>query len=110
MPTLVEKKEDGPRGAIWEVKWTWMPVFLAQDAELVREVDRRLNKLFAGGDPPLQGVLEKAMVDTICQKYPMKGLREALQKVIEVSPTIRLHLVDESPQPEAPTISVEGTK
>lgn len=100
MPFLVEKKEEGKTGGIWEVKWTWMPAFLAMDKSLVEAVDQRLNQLFAGGDPPLPGTLEKTILDVICQKYPMQGLREALQALQQVDPTIHLHLVDEVPTPE----------
>ena len=94
MPSLVEKTGTGKTGGIWEVKWTWMPAFLAMDKSLVEEVDKRMNELFAGGDPPMPGVLDKAVIDTICKKYPMQGLREAIEKIQEIDPTIRLHLVD----------------
>lgn len=94
MPSLVEKKQDGKTGAIWEVKWTWMPAFLAMDKALVEQVDQRLNQLFAGGDPPMPGILEKAVMDTVCQKYPMPGLREVMEAIHQVDPTVRLHLVE----------------
>lgn len=108
MPLLVEKKQEGKRGGIWEVKWTWMPAFLAMDKALVEEVDSQLNRLFAGGDPPMPGVLEKAVQDTICRKYPMVGLREVLQAIRAVDPTIHLHLVDEVPTPDEKTSVVQG--
>jgi hypothetical protein len=101
MPSLVEKTGKGARGGIWEVKWTWMPAFLAMDQDLVALVDKRLNELFAGGDPPIPGVLESAVRDVVCKKYPMAGLREALEAIQKVDPTIRLALVDEVAPPSS---------
>ena len=95
MRSVVEKTGEGEKGGIWEVKWTWVPAFLAMDQELVVLVDKRLNELFAGGDPPMPGVLDSAMMTVICKKYPMTGLREALEAIRQVDPTVKLHLVDQ---------------
>lgn len=92
MPLLVE--QTGSNG-IWEVKWMWMPVFLASNRELLKEVDQHLNQLFAGQDIPKSGVLDKAVINFICKKFPMQGLREALESIQKIDPTIRMHLVEE---------------
>lgn len=94
MPSLVEKMKEGTRGGIWGVKWMWMPAFLAMDEELVKSVDARLNQLFQGGDPPMPGILDKAVIDTVLKKYPMEGLRPALEALQKVDPTVRLHLIE----------------
>lgn len=91
MPSLLEKTENqGPRGEVWQVKWMWLPFFLAQDPELIRSVDKRLTQLFQGGPPPKEKVLESALIQAICQKYPMKGLREALEVTFEAIRDIEL--------------------
>jgi hypothetical protein len=86
MPALVEKTGKGKTGGIWEVKWTWMPAFLAMDRELVASVDKNLNDWFSGGDPPMPGILDKAVIKLVCRKYPMLGLREALLAIQAVDP------------------------
>lgn len=88
MPSLVEKKEQGKKGAIYEVKWMWMPAFLAMDEVLVRRVDVELNKLFAGGDPPMPGVMEATVIKTILKSYPMMGLEEVLKAIVKANPEV----------------------
>jgi hypothetical protein len=109
MPSLVEKTEDGRRGGIWEVKWTWMPAFLAMDTNLVKAVDEKLNQLFAGGDPPIPGVLDRAVIKEICRRYPMTGLGEALQALVAVDPTVKLHLVDDALTLQGEVSTASGT-
>lgn len=94
MPSLVEKTAEGKQGGIWEVKWTWMPAFIAMDRQLVARVDDRLNQLYAGGDPPLPEALNRTVIREICRSYPMFGLRETLESIIRIDPTIKIHLVD----------------
>ena len=108
MPSLVEKTGEGKRGGIWEVKWTWMPAFLAMDTSLVTAVDQHLNELFAGEEPPDQEVLEQAVVDLVCEKYTMDGLKEVLVAIRKVDPTERkLRLVGPERSPQS---SEEPTK
>jgi hypothetical protein len=101
MPHLVSKKQDAKKSGVYEVAWTWMPFFLANNVELHKHVDLELQARFVDyryfeGDNSVFDKMSAAVVDIIVAKVPMVGLREALTALIAVNPEIRLRLVEES--------------
>lgn len=70
-----------------EVKWTWMPYFLASDTELIRSVDGSLTEKFKGKELTqelMEGVHEEVL-DLISEKYPIQGLKSYLRGIEVVS-------------------------
>lgn len=109
MPYLVARTEDGKKGGIWEVKWTWMPYFLAADRELHKEVDQEMNKLFQNGEGA--DLMAKAMSGTvikiIAKRYRMPGLEEALRALELVDPEVKipLEVLSNDSEPVSPSSS-----
>jgi len=81
---LVHEVKDKP--GVFEVKWTWLPYFLAADAELVRAVDEKLNESFSGAPPSeeLMDEIHGTVIDVIMDKYPIPGLSWYLSAIKEV--------------------------
>jgi hypothetical protein len=72
----------------WEVKWMWLPQFLAMDKELVKQVDQHLTNRFSGADlshPYLPLEMHRAVIDQIVERYKFPGLRAYLEGVMAVS-------------------------
>lgn len=86
MPYLVGPKKDVR--STWEVYWGYLPYFLAADLELIKTVDARMKELYAGSedDPERARFLSKTVIKLILEKYPMKGLKEALTALEAMSP------------------------
>ncbi len=83
VPDLVQPTFDD--ASILEVKWTWLPFFLAMDAELVKNMDRKLSEEFSGQEPDLV-LLNARVIDMCCEAHPtLEGLREALELLTRVS-------------------------
>jgi hypothetical protein len=79
---------------VFEVAWTWVPFFIADDRELIKSADTELRELFSGkeflatsqSEDELMLRMHEAVIDMVCEKYPMKGLRQYLEAICEVSP------------------------
>jgi hypothetical protein len=83
---LVHPKKDNPDH--WEVKWTWMPFFLAADTNLHKEVDHHLTTRFGKADlshPSLPFEMHQAVIDFVVEKYKFPGLKAYLEGIMAVS-------------------------
>ena len=72
----------------WEVKWMWLPHFLAMNSPLHRQVDEHLTNRFHNADlshPYLPFEMHKAVIDMIVEKYEFPGLRAYLEGIMAVS-------------------------
>ena len=87
---LVHPKKGRP--GTFEVAWTWVPFFIAADSGLIESVDEEMKTRFGGREMLAYGVVElmlemhEAIIDMVCEKYPIKGLRQYLEAICEVSP------------------------
>jgi len=87
---LVHEKKGRP--GVFEVAWTWMPFFLADDRELIKSVDAELKELFGGQEmnahdaDALMLRMHEVVIDIVCRKYPIKGLLRYLEAICEVNP------------------------
>lgn len=72
----------------WEVKWTWMPFFLAADTNLHKQVDIHLTARFGNADMSNQYLpfeMHRAVIDFVVEKYQFPGLRAYLDGIMAVS-------------------------
>jgi hypothetical protein len=71
-----------------EVNWMWLPTFIGQNNNLLRELDKALEKKFT---PPLILTdelllsIHKYVIEWVDGKIGIKGLSEYLKAVEEVS-------------------------
>jgi hypothetical protein len=84
---LVQPRKDDPKR--WEVAWMWIPTFMSMNSELVKFVDQKMTEKFKGrplDDPELPGEMHLAVIETLCEKFPMKGLDYFLSSIFAVDP------------------------
>ena len=91
--------EDRVKGGRWQVAWTWLPFFLASDGELHKWVAEKMTKEFKGttleGDVhsmyppsmiPILVRMHNKVIALILEKYPIPGLQQYLESVMNVQP------------------------
>lgn len=71
-----------------EVRWTWLPYWLAAGPALSRDVERLMNDVvIMNGMPPTEeslGRISTFVVNTIVQRFPIPGLREYIDGIRHV--------------------------
>lgn len=85
---LVQPKKDEPGN--YEVAWMWIPLFMTMNKEVVKYVDQKMTERFKGrqlDDPDLPAEMHTAVVDLLCEKFPMKGLDYFLSSIFAVEPS-----------------------
>jgi hypothetical protein len=93
MPLLVSKRREAKKIGVWEVCWTWLPFFLADNHNLHQEVDAEMVRRFSGrrffeGDDAIVKEMSSTVIDIISEKMPMPGLREALLAIEAIHPEL----------------------
>jgi hypothetical protein len=75
-------------GTSLELRWMWLPTFMGQNHGLMRELESAGKKKFTGKSlPPSEEALEEAhqwVIDWLCKKNPIPGLREYLEAIKNV--------------------------
>jgi hypothetical protein len=76
----------------WEVKWTWLPYFLAADIELIKHVDKVMTQEYSGAEVEENQDLQllnmhNRVVELITEKYPIPGLINYLYAIAHVELT-----------------------
>lgn len=82
---FVFQRKDKPE--TWEVRWQWMPFFIAADTDLIKAVDESLTTTFVNrdaGDINLQWEMHQAVITLVVEKHPIPGLRSYLEAISSV--------------------------
>lgn len=66
-----------------ELNFMWLPSFIGMNAAVQQEIEKKLSPLLQG-KPMTEDTLKEAheyVIDFLCQRFPLKGLRDYLDAV-----------------------------
>ena len=66
----------------------WLPTFIGHNSRLKREIEERLGPEFKGRELTEETLdeMHTRVIEFICEKFPLNGLRDYLDSVKFVSP------------------------
>lgn len=88
MQVVYKSREANSEKGRWEVAWTWLPYFIATNPDVIKHVALEMTKRFQNREvnDDLIKEMHDTVIDLICDKIQIKGLRVYLTSLIAVLP------------------------